>query len=320
VGCAKGYRYDVDAVTTTPHLLPALEHYHRLRPDAKIYILPPPASSPHPPKAYNTTALKPALDTCRVYKSPHEISLIRRANAITASAHAAVLRSLPFARNESHLEAAYTSVCIRLFAKAQAYDPIIGGGTNAATLHYVRNNVPLKREGLVLVDAGCEWEGYTSDVTRTFPVSGQFSREQKEVYQLVQEMQDACISRTIAGADFRDMHWHAHRVCLQGLLRLGILRGGEEEVWVAGTTRAFFPHGLGHMLGLDVHDVELPGWGMMGEEGVYDAIEYSLHGKTVAPRVLEKDMVVTVEPGMYAPLSPLWIQLLMLVDTSPGLL
>ncbi|KAF8253603.1 Creatinase/aminopeptidase [Wilcoxina mikolae CBS 423.85] len=294
-------KYDVDAVTTTPHLLPALTHYRRINPTSPIYILPPSSpSTPHPPSPYNTTHLKPVLNTCRVYKSPFEISLLRRANAITASAHSSILRTLPFARNESHLEASYLSTCIRQFAKSQAYAPIIGSGTNAATLHYSRNDSPLRPEQLVLIDAGCEWEGYCADVTRTVPVSGNFTPEQKEIYDLVQEMQDACIARAVAGVDFRDVFLLAHRIAVRGLVGMGILRGNEEEVWKAGTSRAFFPHGLGHMVGLDVHDVELPSWGVTVEEaGVYDTINFPLHGERVAPRVLEKDMVVTVEPGIY---------------------
>jgi Xaa-Pro dipeptidase len=309
-------KYDIDHCRLSTEFLGDLAEYNSCFPTSPIYTLP--SQTPGiqrrivQEKYYaihrsriDTASLKPAIDTCRVYKDAFEISLIRRANKISADAHAAVLKSVRTgsAENETQLEAVFLAACISQFAKSQAYDPIIGSGRNAATLHYTRNDEPLKGRQLLLVDAGCEWEGYCADVTRTFPISGTFTEEAKAVYDLVEEMQIECIKRVASGMDFAALHLLAHRIAVRGLLKLGIFKGNEDEIFERGTSKAFFPHGLGHMLGLDVHDVELPtmekseiGTGM----GVYGNIEYPLRGGAVimAPRMLEEGMIVTVEPGM----------------------
>ncbi|KAA8900332.1 peptidase M24, structural domain-containing protein [Sphaerosporella brunnea] len=313
-------KYDIDHCRTTAEFLDDLADYHHQCPASPIYIL----NSQQPSLFRNsnekisvatvlplanldTDSLKPAMDACRVYKDDYEIAAIRQANKISADAHAAVLATVREGNvdNETQLEAVFLSTCISQFAKSQAYDPIIGSGRNAATLHYTRNNEPLKGRQLLLVDAGCEWEGYCADVTRTFPISGTFTKEAKEIYDLVEEMQKECIERCVYGMDFAALHLLAHRIAVRGLLRLGIFKGSEDEIFARGTSKAFFPHGLGHMLGLDVHDVELPIMGKSGlrttELGVYDEIKVPLKGgaRIMAPRLLEEGMVVTVEPGIY---------------------
>ena len=257
------------------------------------------------PPVFTDRYLSTALSTSRVYKTPYEISLIRHANAITSIAHRAVLSALRsgYATNETHLEAAFLSACTSCFAKTQAYDPIIGAGRNAATLHYTRNSAPLKGRQFLLVDAAAEWQGYAADVTRTYPIPGsRLTKEADATYGLVQHMQEECIRRCVAGADFLELHRLAHRLAVKGLVRMGILRGDEDEILQAGTSRAFFPHGLGHMLGLDVHDVDLPRIpsSLTTTQAIDEVLPLHQEGvKVMAPRLLEENMVVTVEPGIY---------------------
>jgi Xaa-Pro aminopeptidase len=160
-------------------------------------------------------------------------------------------------KNEAQVEAIFLDACVAEDAKHQAYEVIAASGENASTLHYIKNDEPLEGRQFMCLDAGCEWECYASDVTRTFPISGAWpSKEAKEIYDLVQNMQTTCISRLAPGARFLDLHVLAHQIAIQGLMSLGILHNGDpEEIYRAGTSRAFFPHGLGHHLGLEVHDV-----------------------------------------------------------------
>lgn len=302
-------RYDVDEVTTTADLAPALAAFRRAHPDEPVYTLPATAKL-----GTDTVALKPALNAARCYKSAYEVDLIRHANAITAAAHAAVLAQLPHARSEAHLEAAFTAACIARHARAQPYAPIVGAGRNAAVLHYTRNAAPLAGAPLVLVDAAAEWHGYCADVTRTLPLTtdGRFPPRAQHIYDLVLAMQAACIARAVASADLRRLHALAHVIAVRGLLSLGILRlptgTHEEDILAAGTSRAFFPHGLGHLLGLDVHDVDPPATQAAQAAclGVYDVIQHPLPGgaRVMAPLVLEPGMVVTIEPGMSVALPP----------------
>jgi Xaa-Pro dipeptidase len=195
---------------------------------------------------FDFTLLKPAMDVARVIKSPFEISMIRKANAITTEAHINVLRSIRTLENESEIEAIFTATCIAAQAKSQAYGIIAGSGRNASTLHYGANNEPLKGRQLVCLDAGCEWKNYASDVTRTFPISGKWTKEGKEIYDLVAKMQEECIAMVAPGVNYRNIQLHAHKVLVAGLLDLGLLQGGSfEEVLKSGVSVAFLPHGLG---------------------------------------------------------------------------
>lgn len=188
-------------------------------------------------------------------KDAHEISLIRHANAITSHAHANVMRTVKSAANESELMGAFIGTCIANGGREQAYDCICAGGSNAATLHYVGNDLSLSKKLNLLIDAGCEYNCYCSDVTRTYPINGTFSPESRQIYDIVDKMQTECMSMLRAGVKWEDVHVRAHKVAIVGLLHLGILRGTEQDLLASGVSTRFLPHGLGHYLGMDTHDV-----------------------------------------------------------------
>jgi Xaa-Pro dipeptidase len=192
---------------------------------------------------FNSTHLQPAMEAARVIKSDYEVGLIRRANEISSMAHRAILANITDMTNEAEIEAAFGATCVSAGAKKQAYEIIAGSGENASILHYVANNQPLKGRQLVCLDAGCEWDCYASDITRTFPISGVYSIEAKEIYRIVHEMQERCIERIKPGVIFRDLHLLAMEIAVKGLMRLGILHNGTfEEILRTGV--AFFPHGV----------------------------------------------------------------------------
>lgn len=251
-----------------------------------------------------TSKLKGAMDAARVIKSPYEIKMMRKANSISAQAHINVLRSIKYLENEAEIEAIFSATCTAGQAKQQSYGIIAGSGENASTLHYVANNEPLKGRQLVCLDAGCEWECYASDVTRTFPISGEYTTEAKEIYDLVTQMQDECIEMVKPGAIFLDIHLHAITVATAGLLKLGLLRDGTyEEIFKSRAAVAFFPHGLGHFMGLEVHDVGDGGNLLLGRKmgtKFVKSPELSKDlGAMATATVLEPNMVITVEPGIY---------------------
>ncbi|RYO74559.1 hypothetical protein DL766_007451 [Monosporascus sp. MC13-8B] len=201
-------------------------------------------------------SLMPAMDEARLVKSDYEVTMIRKANEVSSAAHRAIARALSGYTNECQIEAAF---CIARNAHAQAYPVIAGSGPNASTLHYESNNAPLAGRELVVVDAGAEWACYASDVTRTLPLGsgGKFSPRAQAIYDVVLRMQTECVARVRPGVAFRDLQLHATMVAVEGLLALGIFRRqfSADEIFRAGTGAAFFPHGLGHHVGLDVHDV-----------------------------------------------------------------
>jgi Xaa-Pro dipeptidase len=197
----------------------------------------------------DNVSLMPAMNFCRVIKDEHEIQYIREANRISGKAHTEVLRAITTLENETSVEAIFKGVCIDHGAKHQAYGIIAASGRNAATLHYMKNDEPLKGRELMCLDAGCEWRNYACDVTRTFPLSGDGwpSAEAKSIYSLVEKMQHACISQIRPGVLYRDLFVLAHHVLVEGLLELGIFHNGTiEEIVKAGTSLSLFPHGLGH--------------------------------------------------------------------------
>lgn len=197
------------------------------------------------------------MNRSRVIKDEHEIQLIKKANDISSQAHKEVLANILKFKNETQVEGLFLDVCISKQAKEQAYAPIVASGPNAGTLHYGDNNQDFEDRQLICLDAGCEWQLYASDVTRTFPLSGDWpSEEAKQIYRLVQRMQETCIGRLAPGVRFLDLQILAHQIAIDGLISLGILHNGtREEIFKAGTSRAFFPHGLGHHIGLETHDV-----------------------------------------------------------------
>lgn len=205
----------------------------------------------------NTTSLQPAMNLARMIKDEHEIKLIRKANNISSLAHRQVLATILKFKNEAQVEGLFLDVCVSCQAKEQAYDPIAASGPNAGILHYDANNEDFEDRQLMCLDAGCEFDLYASDITRTFPLSTSWpTKEAENIYKLVERMQESCIERLGPGVRYLDLHILAHQIAIDGLLALGILHNGtKEEIYKAGTSRAFFPHGLGHHMGLEVHDV-----------------------------------------------------------------
>ncbi|KAB5558020.1 putative Xaa-Pro aminopeptidase [Coniochaeta sp. 2T2.1] len=203
----------------------------------------------------DSTRLQPAMDESRVIKSSYEIAAIRRANAISSAAHRAVLTRLKRMTNEREIEALFRGYCLAVGgAREQAYPVIVGSGSNGATLHYDANDEDFVGRQTIVLDAGCEWALYASDITRTLPVGGKLTAEGRAVYGIVERMQERCIGMVRPGVPYWHLQLEAVLVAIDGLLELGILRGKRGDVFAAGTVAAFFPHGLGHHVGLDVHD------------------------------------------------------------------
>lgn len=231
-----------------------------------------------------------AIDECRVIKDAYEIACIRRANLVTTAAHIAVMKSLRSARNEQELEAVFLERSIALGCKNQAYHGIFGSGQNAATLHYQANNQSLEMRLNVLVDAAVEWQCYCADVTRTYPLHGLFNKESEEIFTIVRSMQAGCLAMLKEGVQWEAVHALAHEIAIEGLLALGILKGDKKELFEARTSVAFFPHGLGHYLGLDTHDT--------GGHPDYDDEDKMFQYLRVRGQ-LPEGSVITVEPGIY---------------------
>jgi len=329
-------KLDVDDVRYTSGLTAFLRRYFDVHTTSPVFVL----NGNQTPKfdgapgrgnvRYDATRLQPAMDAARVIKTEFEVALIRRANAVSSAAHRAVMERLRRLTNEREIEAVFKGVCIARGAKHQSYPVIAGSGINASTLHYEDNDQPLEGRQLVVLDAGCEWRCYASDVTRTLPLGrgkGMPTPEAAAIYALVERMQEECIARVRPGIPFRSLHLHACAVAVAGLLRLGILRGAPAEAILArGTVAAFFPHGLGHHVGLEVHDVTgderllmrgaaatgfacrgVGGSGVVGKREwvspemvvamCRDAATVRTTSDDVAQR-LAKNMIVTIEPGM----------------------
>lgn len=250
--------YDADTIAYVTELEAAVKTWWNTG-DGKLYLLHPipsianiNTSSPR----VDSTILRSVIDQCRVIKDDYEIKLIRQANKVSADAHRAVLEKIRSFENESQVEGIFLDTCVSEGAHNQAYNIIAGSGSNASVLHYGKNDEPLAGRQVLLIDAGAEWNCYASDVTRTFPICGQWTKEARAIYDLVAKMQDEVIYRLKPGVHYRDMQVLAHVIAANGLLKLGILHNGTAaEILKAGTTLAFFPHGLGHHVGLEVHDV-----------------------------------------------------------------
>ncbi|KAK2762767.1 hypothetical protein FQN54_000941 [Arachnomyces sp. PD_36] len=245
----------------------------------------------------NLDVLKNAIGETRVVKDDYEIALLRRANDISTKAHIAVLRAAKKATNERELYATFLSTCIAHGAPEMSYHPIMAAGTSGATLHYQKNDASLFDEATgakklnLLIDAGGEYRTYCADITRAFPLSGQFTPESRQIYDIVLKMQATTLAALKEGVLWDDIHLLAHRVAVEGLLNLGILRGGSvDELLEKRITAAFFPHGLGHYLGMDTHDT-----GGNPNHADKDIIFKYLRLRNVLP----SGSVVTVEPGIY---------------------
>jgi len=233
----------------------------------------------HPPQ--EIVALDHVLHDMRLFKSRMEIEVMREAADIAARAHIRAMRYCKPGRQEYEVMAELVHE-FRLSNADTSYQPIVGGGPNSCILHYRENNQTLREGDLLLVDAGCEYESYASDITRTFPVGGRFTPEQRAVYEIVLEANLAAIKKVKPGNHWNDPHMAAVHVVTQGLVKLGLLKGRVAKLERDGAYRRFFMHRTGHWLGMDVHDV---GDYKIGDEW----------------RVLEPGMVMTIEPGIYIP-------------------
>ncbi len=220
------------------------------------------------------------IDEMRLLKDAAELAVMRRAAGISAAAHRRAMRAAAPGKKEYEIEAELLYEFRRHGAQFPAYWPIVAGGANACVLHYVSNDGPLADGELLLIDAGCELDGYASDITRTFPVNGRFSAAQRDAYQLVLSAQLAAIAKVGPGNAWNEPHDAAVRVLAQGMLDLGLLKGSLDETLEKETYKRFYMHRTGHWLGLDVHD----------------AGEYKHAG---AWRSLAPGMTLTVEPGLY---------------------
>lgn len=232
---------------------------------------------------HDFVALDHLLHDMRLYKSRAEVSAMRRSAKIAAKAHNRAMASVASDMHEYELEAEFIHE-FRRNGAINSYSPIVGGGANACVLHYVDNNSLLVDGDLVLVDAGCELDYYASDITRTYPVNGRFSAEQRAVYEIVLAAQLAAIDKIQIGNHWNDPHDAAVKIITQGLKNLGILEGKVPALIRDEAYREFFMHRTGHWIGIDVHDV---GDYKVGDEW----------------RMLEAGMVMTVEPGIYIPES-----------------
>lgn len=219
------------------------------------------------------------LHEMRLIKSAAEIKLMRKAAQLAARAHQQAQAMCKPGMNEREIEAAIRYEFLRHGA-TEAYPAIVAGGENACILHYTENNQKLRDGDLLLIDAGCEMECYASDITRTFPVNGEFSKEQQRVHDIVAAAQAAAIDEVRPGKHWNDPHHAAVRVITEGLLDIGILKGKLGTLIKNEAYKPYYMHRTGHWLGMDVHDV--------GEYKLGDAW-----------RLLEPGMVMTVEPGIY---------------------
>jgi Xaa-Pro aminopeptidase len=221
------------------------------------------------------------IDELRLRKTPYELDLMRRSAQIAAGAHLRAMQKTKAGKYENEIEAEFLHEFYRKGAQAPAYTSIVAGGANACTLHYNANNCELKNGDLLLIDAGCELDGYASDITRTFPVNGKFSAVQRDIYELVLAAQAAAIEKATTQHHWNAPHEAALDVLVQGFIDFGLCQGTKEEVLETGSYRQFYMHRTGHWLGLDVHD----------------AGEYK--SKAGNWRQLQEGNVLTVEPGCY---------------------
>jgi Xaa-Pro aminopeptidase len=232
----------------------------------------------HPPE----TIIDPAtiVHELRVVKSPEELEIMQKAADIAAEAHCEAMKAVRAGMREYEVEALIEQIFRRHGAAAPAYTSIVGAGANATVLHYINNDGELRDGELLLVDAGAEYKGYASDITRTFPINGRYSKAQREIYDLVLKAQMSCVDMVRPGVTHEQLKQHSIEVLTEGMVELGLLKGNAEQLIKDKNYEKFYMHGLGHMLGIDVHDV---GRYYFGKES----------------RALEPGVVMTVEPGIY---------------------
>lgn len=220
------------------------------------------------------------LHELRLFKSATEIKLMKKSGQIAARAHCRAMKACTPGMYEYQLQAEIEHEFAMSGASFPAYSTIVGGGANGCILHYIENSAPLRDGDLVLIDAGCELEFYASDITRTFPVSGKFSPEQKAIYEIVLRAQLAAIDAAVAGNHWNAPHDATVAIIVEGLLELGLLKGDAKTIIEEQRYSDFYMHRAGHWLGMDVHDVG----------------DYKVDQQW---RLLEPGMVMTIEPGIY---------------------
>ena len=225
------------------------------------------------------TDWRPWVHEMRLFKSPEELAVMRRAGEISALAHTRAMQKCRPGMYEYQLEGEILHEFPRHGARFPSYSTIVGGGENGCILHYTENESQLRDGDLVLIDAGCEYKGYAGDITRTFPVNGKFTPAQRAVYDIVLESLETALRLFRPGTSIQDVTGDVVRVMVKGLIGLGILKGDVEQLVAENAHRPYFMHGLSHWLGLDVHDV-----GFYGPD---------------RSRILAPGMVITVEPGLY---------------------
>jgi Xaa-Pro aminopeptidase len=220
------------------------------------------------------------LHEMRVIKSDAEIEIMQRAADIAAEAHVEAMKTVRPGMQEYEIEALIEAYFRKRGATGCSYSSIVGGGANATILHYINNTDELKDGDLLLVDAGAEYKGYASDITRTFPINGKFSQAQRDIYELVLVTQMSCIDMVRPGVRLEDLKTHSIEMLTEGMVRLGLLKGDPAKLIEEKKYTQFYMHNLGHFLGIDVHD----------------AGRYYFNGES---RPAEPGMVMTIEPGLY---------------------
>jgi len=232
----------------------------------------------HPPGEF--LVLDHILHELRLIKSSAEIKLMEQAAKISAEGHRRAMAYCKPGVHEYELEAELLYAFTRNGSRAPAYSSIVASGDNACILHYNTNNAEVKEGDLILIDAGCEYEHYASDITRTFPATGKFTPEQKAIYEIVLKAQEAAIEAVQPGAQWDAPHHASVKVITQGLVKLGLLKGRPAQLIKSEAYKDFYMHRVGHWIGMDVHDV--------GDYKIDDTW-----------RELEPGMVTTIEPGIY---------------------
>ena len=231
-------------------------------------------------KSINITNASSMIGNVRLIKDDHEIDLIKKACEISADAHIEAMKAVKEGDNEQYIESLYIHEFSKRGGRYPAYTPIVAGGENACVLHYVENDNDLKKNELLLVDAGCEYKMYAADITRTFPVGGKFSEEQLKVYEIVLRAMNTAIESVKEGNSIMMPQEISEKVITEGLVEIGILDGDPDELHKEGAYKDFYMHKIGHWLGLDVHDV---GDYMEGD----DFMKF------------KPGMITTIEPGIY---------------------
>lgn len=221
----------------------------------------------------------------RLHKTEEEIEIMAKAGEIAAEAHILAMKKCKPGMNESDIEAIIEHHFRMNGAVGAAYNSIVGGGDNACILHYVENNCTLNDGDLLLIDAGCEYKGYASDITRTFPVGGRFSQPQKDIYEVVLETQKACVEATKTGTTIKERQDLSIEMLTEGMKKLGLLKGATKTLIKNKKYEKYYMHGVGHYIGMDVHDA-----------GRYFTDQNAKESRPFAP-----GMVLTVEPGIYVP-------------------